>query len=495
MKTLLIQLEDHDDLISIRDRMSWAKTPRIMLVWPRKGRVDVRPLDLTLLQRHADTLGAELAIVTSDSGMRSAARQQGIPAFRTAIQAQRKAWPGSLPIRPQRRAPRPDLRAQRAQMPWLTISDYSLPERIVIFSLGVLAVLVVLLAMLPSAEIRLDLPTTTQEIVIPVSASPENSTVSLAGGIPARAISVTLEKTASLPASGKINLPDARAEGKVLLTNLTESEIRVPAGSIVLARTNPVARFEILANTSVPAGAGKTVEANIRAVDGGAAGNLPAGTVAAFESPLGLSLSVNNPAPTSGGSDKIQPAPTETDRARLREILLADLQKQAQEQIKAQIQPGDIWFPSTLETSQTLDEIYTPALHQPGSQLSLRLRAEFRAFYAAESDLRQLATLTLDSALPAGYSPKANSALSLDAVTAIFTGPDGASRWQLRAARPLQPTVDSYRAVLLVRGQSLQRASSLLSEEYSLSQPPSIIIQPFFWKWLPFLPSRIEIKE
>ena len=57
MKTQVIHLDPHDDLISIRDRMAWAKTPRILLVWPKRGRVGVRPLDLTLLRRHAEKTG------------------------------------------------------------------------------------------------------------------------------------------------------------------------------------------------------------------------------------------------------------------------------------------------------------------------------------------------------------------------------------------------------------------------------------------------------
>jgi len=81
MKTQVIHLDPHDDLISIRDRMAWAKTPRILLVWPKRGHVGVRPLDLTLLRRHAEALGAELGIVTRNGEIRAAARELGIPFF------------------------------------------------------------------------------------------------------------------------------------------------------------------------------------------------------------------------------------------------------------------------------------------------------------------------------------------------------------------------------------------------------------------------------
>ena len=64
MKTQIITLESHDDLISVRDRLSWAKTPRILLVWPKYEKVTLRQVDLKVLQRHASSLGAQLGLVT-----------------------------------------------------------------------------------------------------------------------------------------------------------------------------------------------------------------------------------------------------------------------------------------------------------------------------------------------------------------------------------------------------------------------------------------------
>jgi len=53
VKTQIITLESHDDLISVRDRLSWAKTPRILLVWAKYEKVTLRQVDLKVLQRHA----------------------------------------------------------------------------------------------------------------------------------------------------------------------------------------------------------------------------------------------------------------------------------------------------------------------------------------------------------------------------------------------------------------------------------------------------------
>src|SRR5512140_2405664 len=114
MKTQIITLESHDDLISVRDRMSWAKTPRILLVWPKGEPVDLRLLDLKVLKRHANALGAQLGIVTRGDAIRRKAEAAGLPVFESSAAAQREAWPavqrgGRRKVRP----PRKDLRELR----------------------------------------------------------------------------------------------------------------------------------------------------------------------------------------------------------------------------------------------------------------------------------------------------------------------------------------------------------------------------------------------
>src|SRR5512147_270582 len=93
MKTQIVTLESHDDLVSVRDRMSWAKTPRILLVWPKYEKVTLRQVDLKVLQRHALSLGAQLGLVTRARRVRVEAEALHIPVFESAGQAQRVAWP------------------------------------------------------------------------------------------------------------------------------------------------------------------------------------------------------------------------------------------------------------------------------------------------------------------------------------------------------------------------------------------------------------------
>ena len=114
MKTQIITLESHDDLISVRDKLSWAKTPRILLVWPKNEKVTLRILDLKVLQRHADSLGAQIGIVTKRIKVRRDAESLDIPVFDSTSAAQRDLWPVSAPrSRRVPKAPRRDLRVVR----------------------------------------------------------------------------------------------------------------------------------------------------------------------------------------------------------------------------------------------------------------------------------------------------------------------------------------------------------------------------------------------
>ena len=92
MKTQIILLEPHDDTISVKDKMEWSQTGRVVLVWPARAQLMDRRLDLVLLQRHSGFLGVQIALVTSDPEVRFNAGQLEIPVFRSVRKAQTGRW-------------------------------------------------------------------------------------------------------------------------------------------------------------------------------------------------------------------------------------------------------------------------------------------------------------------------------------------------------------------------------------------------------------------
>ena len=495
MKTQVIQLDPHDDLASVRDRMSWAKTERILLVFPRRSRILRRTLDLRLLQRHAATLGAQLAIVAHSDELRRLAKELNIPAFTKAASAQRQAWERKKsPPRPHRQHIRPDLRRMRGEAfppeaGWRSL--FSL--RFLFFTLAVLAILAVFSLFIPSATIQLSPVTRLQSLAFTVSASSNVTSVNLAGSLPARVISVVVEHSKTIQATGSVKIPDGRAHGLVRFRNLTTAQTGIPAGTVVSTQTSPPVRFTTTIEAVVAAGFGKTVDVPVQVAEAGSTGNLPANTLVAFEEvDLGTSLAVTNPDPTTGGSDRTAAIQTATDRSSIHQVLLTELLGECNTNLQQTLIPGDIYFPDTLAVSQVLSETYFPAEGQSGDTLSLTMRLQCQARYASLADVNALGEMSLDANLPEGFDPAPDGLAMLPASTPL-TDADGITRWDTQAQRLLRARLDPLTAVQLSLGRKPATALLQLNESLPLAGPPVIQIKPGWWPWLPAVPFRITV--
>src|SRR5512134_4096265 len=86
----VIELEDHDDVNTIRDRLTTAQNPRVLLVIPWDSPSLRKPVDLQVVQRFGEAHGIEVAIVSTEGDLRTAAREAGLPAFSSVNAAQQK---------------------------------------------------------------------------------------------------------------------------------------------------------------------------------------------------------------------------------------------------------------------------------------------------------------------------------------------------------------------------------------------------------------------
>ena len=92
MKTQIIQLEPHDDTLSVRDKMDWSQAPRILLIWPDTSKVLRSKLDLILLERYSSANGSQLAIISKDNKVIYQAEKAGVPVFDSRREAQIQPW-------------------------------------------------------------------------------------------------------------------------------------------------------------------------------------------------------------------------------------------------------------------------------------------------------------------------------------------------------------------------------------------------------------------
>ncbi len=494
MKTQIFTLESHDDLISVRDRLSWAKTPRILLVWPKGEKISLRLLDLKVLQRHADSLGAQLGLVTRRSSVRREAESLGIPVFESTSAAQRETWP-TTPPRKQRipRPPRRDLRDLRSQsVPAEAGWRSKLAVRVVAFGLGVLAVLAVAGLFVPRAEVVLHPETQTQRLDFPVVASPSIQSVFVTGSVPSRAERAVAEGSQSMDVTSRIPVPQTNARGVARFRNLTQTEVEIPAGTVVHTLTDPPVRFATQNTTRLTAGFDQIVEVPIEALDAGQVGNVDADAIQSVEGSLGLMASVTNPEPTGGGSDTTAIGPTQDDRFLLRETLQAELAKQAEDQLRARLSADDVMLTDTLTVSQTLEETYNPPADTQGTSLSLTLRLEFTVQVVSTRDLTRLAEVSLDAAAPQGFSPAADT-LTFQSVTRPVTDAQGVTRWQMQAERRLFRSVDTAQVLRLALGRSPEEARAAIAKVQPFANPPEVRLTPAWWPWLPLIPLRVQV--
>ena len=492
MKTQIITLESHDDLISVRDKLSWAKTPRILLVWPKYAKVTLRILDLKVLQRHADSLGAQLGLVTRRAKVRRDAESLGIPVFVSTTKAQRNPWPDSAPrIRRIPKTPRRDLRQLRESVyekeaPWRT----SLLGRILTFTAGVVAVLALASLFVPRATLILYPEAKTQSIIIPVAASETTESISVTGLIPSQKISATVSAEQSLAIASQISAPKSKSKGVVRFTNLSQDEVEISAGTVVVNESST--RFATLNNTRLPAGIDEFVDVPIEALDAGVQGNAAADTITIVEGSLGLSISVTNPNPLKGGSNSQLIGATDEDRAKLREVVMDNLRRDAESKLRAQIAPADILLLDTFEVAQIIEENFTPPAGEPGKTLVLTMQVEFSARYVLDDDLRQLSLSTLNASAENGFAATALPAYKV--ITDPSTDNSGVSHFELEVTRTLLRQVDAMQVFSIVRGHKPESIKDELVSKLSLREAPQIAITPSWWKWLPLIPFNISVE-
>jgi len=497
MKTQIIQIEPHDDAISVRDKMGWTQTGRLVLVWPARGRLRsagqalARRLDLVLLARHSQSLGCQLALVTIDSQVRDHAQSLGIPVFKSVREAQERRWKRSV-----RRLLPPGYLEPRRRLadvirPERTPATIKPAPRVAAFSLGVLAVLSIAAALFPSAEITLSPRTEEQSIHLTIQASESAERVNLSGILPLRTISTIVEGRASIPTTGTTSLPYQTAKGSVTFTNLTDKEITIPAGTVV-SNTDGSIRFTTDREGRLSAGPGMEVSLPVTAALPGSSGNLPAGRVQAIEGDLGVSVSVTNPRPFSGGEDAASPAATDGDRSVLRQKLLTSLEGTARQEIQRSLHTGDLLVDSP-SLANVLEESFDPSGPDPASELVLNLRLEYVVHVVFGADLTALAEAILDTRLPAGYQSLPET-LEIEHLTRPQFREPGSVSWQMRAVRTIQAVPNRNQAVSLALGKTPSKAIQRLAETLPLSTAPTIDVYPRWWPVMPLLPFRIAFQ-
>jgi len=497
MKTQIITLAPHDDLISVRDRMSWAKSPRILVVWPGHELAPLGPLDLRILQQHATELGAQIGLVTRSGGIRRDAESFGIPVFRSTAEAQREPWPkrraGEWRRSGRNGSRAAALRAMKEQLrPGVARWSTGPVVRIGFFLAAVLAVFSIASLFVPRATIVLRPIAMEQSSNMIVELSPAGSFGVLAGSVPAHTSNVSTSGSQIIPVQSRSEIAQEKADGTARFQNLTRSPLVIPVGTVVYAATPAGVRFNTLLAARLDGRLNAFVDVPIEALEAGGIGNLPANAIQGLEGSLGASMTVTNPDPTAGGLDALETVPSQEDRDQLQARLLDELAAKAEADLAALFTEDDVILPGTLILTSIDEEAFDPLAGQAGSVLSLSMRVTYIATYVRGADLRRLAEVALGSSMPPEYSSNPDT-LEVILIPAATSEGNGALPFNLEIRRTIVRDIDVNAANQLVRGASHKQALGRLQSALPLAAPPEIQLRPSWWPWLPLIPFRIDV--
>lgn len=495
MKIHIIYLDPQDDHASTRDKLNACQAQRAALVWPNRGRILSRRLDLVLVERHARNRGVQIGLVTIDPVVQRQAQAVGIPTFETLDEASKETWRtkphGSADVQMEDRdraqiretllegSPRTLQRSEPGSGQW------------VIGGVAILAVLILAAALLPSAQIAVLPDLETQSLLVGITLDPEIAAPSSEGIIPAYPASVIVEGELSLSTSAYVFIPTEFATGFVEFTNLTSDPITVPSGTGVRTAGDPAIRFETTETAVLPAGTGKTTQVDVRALEPGQSGNVEAGTITAVEGLLGLEISVLNPQATSGGLDNLSPAVGEEDIARLKEDLTEILLGEAQTVFEADLEDDQVLVVESLNVSRVIREQFGHEVGEAAETVGLSLELEINGLVYAWEDFQGLLQQALQDRRAADILGVPASITAVQQGTGQM-GTDGQLTLSFLATQLTYEGIDLGALAYQLPWRTSQQAIDILEDQGSLSVQ-EITIQPSWFPRLPLLALRIDV--
>ncbi|HUN23772.1 MAG TPA: hypothetical protein PK299_11640 [Anaerolineales bacterium] len=489
MKEQVIHLSSHDDVDTVRDRIGRLQADRVLLVFPQTGdppKINSL-LHLRLIHRQTSVLGAHLGIVTRNDKVCDLAQALRIPVFNAVEDSHALRWRSRLPQWRNWRSENPSnllfpptIRKTRKPLPrWLT-----LPLRVGLFAVAVLAVCVLIALVLPSATL------TIHPIEQPVQAEltfllDSNRTQSdfLAGELASQLATVELADQVEVATTGSIEVGTARASGEVTFTNRTDRQVIVPAGSAVRSSDSSTPqRFVTQATAIIPAGTGSLAVVPILAVNAGPAGNVAAGRINRLDGALGEQVNTLNLRATTGGETITAPAVALADVERATQQLLTRLQETAQTALQGQLQAEQTLL---LETLQIEVLASTPS-HFSGEQadrLGLEMRVQVSAVVQDAAQIRQAVLANLQA--QAGEQWVLPETLQVEELSAPQVQANRQVRLSLRAQAQSTPQFNTAQIQQVARWQAVTTLSAQMVALDPNISAADLAFSPAFLNQLP----------
>ena len=503
-----VQLDAKDNVAIIKDRLSYIRGRRVLLIWPKSGKPLAQKLKLVLIQREADRRAIQLAIVSHDPDVILHANGLNISVFETVEDSQRKRWKRGrqkvfLPRyhKPSHEPAPADLQSIASRLS--PRGRHPSRLRFILERLAALILLIGVIGMtaymvLPSAVVVVRLQEDEIKATVEIVADVNAQAVNIERGIiPAQIVRATVETTATAPTSGAQKLENALARGVVTFTNQTNAEVDIPANTSLTTSAGAPILFRTVSAVTVPAGVGQHIEAHIEAMQSstGSLGNAAAGMINSVVGPLGNLVSVINLSPATGGENRIVNIVAEADRIALLNSVRTQLQSLAYEKIQTRITKSQLIFIETIQIEEERKDwtAYSAEIGTVANELSLTMRAVASAMVVDDHFGRQVALAHLSA------QPPPNAKLRRESI-AYMRGPitrqESPSRVTFTASvsAKVMPQFTAAQLQERLAGLSLAEAQQILASQAELAGPARLLVRPEGFGRMPLLPVRIDIQ-
>lgn len=511
--TSTLTVSDRDPVAAMVARVrATPRGERVLFVIPSLVRLEAA--SLRVLRREAASQGVQVALVTSDPAIRSAAGREGLSTFRDPARAERARWRKPAASPRSRLKPPPERETVPPHGAGIYQAGSPSGFRPVAFtrslvrrqspwwgSLGLLVALALMFGgllyatsiVIPAAEIRLT--PGSERIAETVRLRAVSGAVIDAEQriLPAQTVSIQVSGEARTKTTGRRPEPATKSSGRVVFINMTSRQITVPQGTVVSTATGTNTQF--VTTGPVELGPNGRAAATVQALLPGPTGNVRAGTVTRVEGPLMLSVAVANDAGFSGGTTAPQPVVTEEDKVRLQEELFAELKEQAVAQL---LERGDkqSFIAAESVTFLPLSPTFTPFVGEVSDELFLSMSVQAVGLSIDEAGANEIALAALRETMPPGTRLISDTVRFTSGAAAAAE--DGSINFSVTAEGELLRSIDASAARSAVLGLSAQEAAATLQERFALAQAPAIELGP---DWLPYvvpvnlpaLPWRIRV--
>lgn len=504
-----LQLETGDDANHVRDRLSFLRGQRVLIIWPEEGTALTRKLDLVLIQREAARLSIRLALVTHDAEVLENARDLGISTFETIGASERGRWKrGRSKVfttrwqRPSDELDAEDLKAVASRLnddePRPSPFGPLLRIGAVLFALVVLGGLGYVV--LPGATVTIQRPITTIPVETRVLADPAATLIDVENRIiPAVILRVEIEDTGTLNTTGTQNLSDTPASGSVVFINQTAEAQDIPAETTVTTSAGTPILFRTLEAVSIPGEVGAQIEVPVEALSesAGPVGNVDAGLINTIAGPLADTLTVRNLAPTFGGENRVLRAVSQEDRDRLLATVRQQLQSRAYIGMEDQKASTQTIIVETIRIVEEREDwkTWSAEVGNIADVLTLTMRARVEAVTVDETVAQQVAFARISGSLPPGQSLVPNS-VSYQCCTVEGVTPEGQIIFLINGSGRAAPQIDTSAFQQNLSGLSVADAYTWLNTRLPQAGQNSANIElaPDWFGRLPTLPMRIRIQ-